>query len=632
MTGRVRVVVDPAAAARVSARVREFPRLREAVENISKAAGIPEKLVGEHLDRSVLRALENLGERYVTEMGAAVERVGQLRQEVDGYYRKAFRAKLRTEELAGLRAALERLRKASKELVPPDVWAQQQLRTATEAPAAAPEAVPQAPPEPVADPFADLDAQAPARAPAPRPADGPRWAARRVNQRIDALPEPLRLAVRRARHLRRSTVDAALEGRPGAAIRVLEELNGLLGHQELAQVTEAIGMTRTPDTAYALGGGLRGSRPPDARVQATYHVLPTGERAVLDRVAAVDPEFVRAMALGEERPGQAQGVPVPWRTAEMDRFAAENGLGADERAGLERALIALNRAREAERRAVEAGVGGSPDARSRAAQLDRQVTALGLPPAGQVAEALRSSALLRDLGTRNPDHLQELSGAWLEKAVRDAAEGKPLVPLEVYVRDVIMSKHVRGMVGEFAAVFQLGKDVLVLKAPDIGVTVGGTDFIVLVKGSREIWLCDNKTLSQAGLGEVSSLVENIGKNVQKDVVELTKRVRDLPDPLTGEASGVADAVARLTKARDRLKGLSAAELATPEGQAKAAAILDDPDIRVRRVITNAGGELSYLQQRLQDLKIDFADLRTRFTEIQQRLRKPGTEPRGGETR
>jgi len=338
------------------------------------------------------------------------------------------------------------------------------------------------------------------------------------------------------------------------------------------------------------------------------------------------------MALGEERPGDARGTPVPWRTPEMDRFAAENGLGPGERADLERALIALNRAREAERRAVEAGVGGSPDARSRAAQLNRQVTALGLPPAGQVAEALRGSALLRDLGTRNPDHLLELSGAWLEKAVRDAAEGKPLVPLEVYVRDVIMSKHVRGMTGEFGAVFQLGKDVLVLKAPDIGVTVGGTDFIVLVKGSREIWLCDNKTLSQSGLGEVASLVENVGKNVQKDVVELTERVRDLPDPLTGEAAGVADALGRLGKARDRLKGLSAAELATTEGQAKAAAILDDPDVRVRRVVTNAGGELSYLQQRLLDMKIDFADLRTRFTEIQQRLRKPGTEPRGGETR
>ena len=48
-------------------------------------------------------------------------------------------------------------------------------------------------------------------------------------------------------------------------------------------------------------------------------------------------------------------------------------------------------------------------------------------------------------------------------------------------RDVIMGKHVRGMIGEFSAVFQLGRDVLVLKAPDTAVTVGGTDFIVLTR-------------------------------------------------------------------------------------------------------------------------------------------------------
>ncbi|NBH09647.1 hypothetical protein GTY80_41210, partial [Amycolatopsis sp. SID8362] len=166
MTGRPRVVVDLEAAARVSARVRQFPRLREAVESISKAAGIPEKVVGEHLDASVYRALERLGERYVTEMGAVVERVGRLREEVDGFYRKAFGRKLRTEELAGLRSALERLRDTSKELIAPDVWAQRQPRTAPELPAAVP--------EPVPDPFADLEAEAPAREPVPRPADRPR--------------------------------------------------------------------------------------------------------------------------------------------------------------------------------------------------------------------------------------------------------------------------------------------------------------------------------------------------------------------------------------------------------------------------------------------------------------------------
>jgi hypothetical protein len=634
-----RVRVGTLAAAEVSARVRRYPRLRDAVEDASKAAGIPERVLNEHLDRSVVHALERLGENYVTEMGAAVERVDRLQEEVNGYYRAAFGRKLKTEEMAGLRSALERLRDATFEVVPPDVWAQHQLRRHPDGPGITPQAG-QVPAVTVRDPIEgadafDLAARRRAGEPAARPDPAtPRWATRRAERRIDALPEPLRVAVRRARRLRKSVVDSALNGEPGATLAMLTELKDVLRPHELAQVTEAVGMTRTPDVPYALGGGLRGSGAPDAHVQAAYHVLRPAERTVLDRAAAADPEFVRTMALGEERPGKAQDTPVPWRAAEMDRFAADNGIGPAERADLERALIALNRARETERRAVEGGIGDSSGALSRARQLDRQVAALGLPSTGQIAEALRSSALLRDFGTRNPDHLLELAGAWLEKAARDTQANRPLVPLEVYVRDVIMNTHVRGMVGEFGAVFQLGKDVLVLKAPDIGVTVGGTDFIVLVKGTKEIWLCDNKTLSQSGLGEVSSLVENFGKNVDKDVAELTRRLEDLPSTLEG-AADVVDALARLRKASGEVgpivKRLPKEEIATPEVQARVAAILDRPDIRVRRVITNAGGELTYLQQRLLDMQIDFADLGSRFAEIQARLRKPGGTPPGGET-
>jgi len=128
MTPRVRVL-GTVAAAEVSARVRQYPRLRDAVENISKSAGIPEQLVREHLDRSVVFALERLGERYVGEMSAIVERVDRLHTEVNGYYRAAFGRKLKNEEMAGLVAALERLHAASLEVVPPDVWAQHQLRS-----------------------------------------------------------------------------------------------------------------------------------------------------------------------------------------------------------------------------------------------------------------------------------------------------------------------------------------------------------------------------------------------------------------------------------------------------------------------------------------------------------------------
>jgi hypothetical protein len=135
-----RVVLDAVVAAKVHERVQQFPRLREAVEKISKEAGIPEEVVSKHLDRSVLQALQRLGDRYVNEMGAAVERVGRLHQEVDGYYKKAFGRKLKTDEMAGLRSALEKLRETSRELVPPDVWAQRQRPAPPEGPGGTPEA------------------------------------------------------------------------------------------------------------------------------------------------------------------------------------------------------------------------------------------------------------------------------------------------------------------------------------------------------------------------------------------------------------------------------------------------------------------------------------------------------------
>jgi hypothetical protein len=305
---------------------------------------------------------------------------------------------------------------------------------------------------------------------------------------------------------------------------------------------------------------------------------------------------------------------------------------------------------------VEQGIGSSADARSRAAQLgERQITALGLPSEGQVAEQLRGSVMLRDLGSRNPDKLLDLARGWLDKVARDTRDGKPPMSMEEYVR-VLMDTNERGMVGEFGAVFQLGKlveagkpgeGVLVLKAPGTDVNVNGTDLIVVVPGTDEIWLCDNKTLSTAGLGEVTSLVERIGPNLSKDVAQVNAGLAGL-DPALAEATRLRGAMERLARAdtevgavldqlaREKDFGrLSADEInkavSAKDVQDRIAAILDRPDVRVRRVITNAGGELTYLQERLTDRKIDLADLRQRSAELLEAMAKArrDTPPRGG---
>jgi hypothetical protein len=608
----------------VSAEVRV--RLRGSIESISKAAGIPEEHVNTHIDRLLTKALNGLTDRYVNEMGNAVERVGDLRKIVHGYYVRAFKKQLTAEEMAKLQVALDKLHDTARELVPPDVWAMRQLRRP------AGEIVP----DQVQEPFVDLgtyggDARRPGRAEVATVA--PRWAtSRTLRQRFDALPAPARLALEQAgKFLEQSTVEDALAGKPGSVTAMVNDLRDMVSPAELRQALDAVALVQHPDAAYALGGGLDGSRPPVDPVRAVYDALLPAERAAFDRAAKADPEAVRAAVTAETSSGS---------TAARD-------------ADLQGALTKLNQGHRAARGAVEQGVGTSPDARSRAAQLgEQQITALGLPSEGQVAEQLRGSVMLRDLGSRSPDKLLDLARGWLDKVARDIADRKPPMSMEEYVR-VLMDTNERGMVGEFGAVFQLGKlvesgeGVLVLKAPGTDVNVSGTDFIVVLPGTDEIWLCDNKTLSTAGLGEVTSLVERIGSNLSKDVEQLNASLAGL-DPALPGAARLRGALRRLAKADTEVRAvldqlalekdfsrLSADEINKAIGaedvQNRIAAILDHPDIRVRRVITNAGGELTYLQKRLTDRKIDLADLRQRSAELLDAIAKArrDTPPQGG---
>ncbi|HEU5111326.1 MAG TPA: hypothetical protein VFT95_22525, partial [Micromonosporaceae bacterium] len=437
-------------------------------------------------------------------------------------------------------------------------------------------------------------------------------ATRRFERRIAALPTQLRTAMLRARTLQESTVDAVLRGEHSAEA-LLDDLRHVLGPADLTRARTAIEILRDPGLPYALGGGLRGGARPNAAISTMYQALPRTQRSALERAAAADPEFVRAMVHGEHAQGTVRDQPVPWRAEEMDRFLADSGFPAQQRADLENALIRVNRVHRGQRADIEAGAGTGRDARSRAAALDDQAAALGLPERGRIVTALRRSPLLRDLATRNPAQLVDLASDWLVNAARRAEQGRPPEPLDVYVRDRIMTTQIRGMSGELNAVFQLADDLWVLKAPDIRVTDPGTDFIVLHPRTGEIWLSDNKTLSQHGLGEVSSLIQNLGRNLESDVEGLAEAVAGLRDTAlpARDLTAVRGALIRLRQARDRVDEvvgrLSREQIDDPRVQARVARILDE--LRIRRVITNAGGELTHLQARLQQMKVDLADLR-----------------------
>src|SRR5271170_1116589 len=88
-----------------------------------------------------------------------------------------------------------------------------------------------------------------------------------------------------------------------------------------------------------------------------------------------------------------------------------------------------------------------------------------------------------------------------------------------------MVTHVRGLVGEFTAAFELGDEGMVLlKAPDDNVTIPGTDLVGVTRRGRT-WLIDNKALTADEVESVTSLTSNISKNVADDAKDIAADVR-----------------------------------------------------------------------------------------------------------
>ncbi|MFC0430573.1 hypothetical protein [Kutzneria buriramensis] len=603
---------DPHIRARVHSALGEHPHLPVAIERISRAAGIPEELVKGHLEEAVLETLEVLGDRYVSEMGAALVRVQRLRDAVHGFYERALAGQLGRGDRSGLKAALESLRDATRELVDPNAWAKRRASGTGPVPAAALEE---------GDPLAgvekfDVDAHRPAAGPPASPAR------LRDARRISSLPEDLSKPFVRARELAPDEMAAALRGDPGARKALRDKLRGQVGSDELSRALDAVDAVRDPDPGYALGGGADG-RPPSDEVRQAFRDLPARQRDAVKRAVAIDPEFVRGLVLAEVEIGPRRGAKVVERFADLDRFAAENDITGQRRADLEEGLRALNEGHREARRAAAKDELDSATGERREVLLDELAERLGLPPKGAIVKQLGDSQLLRDLAADSPTQLLDLAGAWLEASARRVAAGKRPVRLRGYVLG-IMGSHVRGLFGELGSVFQLGKDFWVLKAPDLLVTEPGTDFVVVARATGEIWFSDNKTLSSAGLSGVTSLIENFGKNLAEDVAAFEEilRQRDLPPALRKAIVRAREASALVS---DEVDGLPPEQIKSDVVQARIAKILAPRGIR--RVVSNTGGELTELSERLQKFQIDLADLESAVRKLPTR-RLRGFRPAG----
>jgi len=209
---------------------------------------------------------------------------------------------------------------------------------------------------------------------------------------------------------------------------------------------------------------------------------------------------------------------------------------------------------------------------------------------------VRGVKYLEKLAHDSPEHLAEL---WAQYRA---------TPMQRTFRQYILGRmvsHMRGMHGEFLAAFQLGEGLTLLKGPDYDVTIPGTDLVGVTR-SGEVWLIDNKAMTTPELESVGSLTRNLPQNMADDVGDFQTGLAAMPAP----DPNVVAAVARLSTATHAIRALTAGM--TPD-QVNTTAVQAAIDTicaanRVRRVVTNAGGQVTGLSRGLQQRGIELRDL------------------------
>ncbi|WP_428341207.1 hypothetical protein [Mycobacterium sp.] len=577
---RAEVVVDV---------VGENAALAAAIEDIGKKTNIPEKMLKQHLGEAILEALDKIGAYYVAELGDAVRHLEVLRDHVHDFYERVLDGLDRDPDTGYLASVFRELHDLLVEISDPQLWANRR----TEQPGGV-------------EQFAAEMRSAPESV---TRQGVPTWGTRPVvDRRVWTLPAGQRDPVLAARRACPDLTARALAGDSSALSTLIDALRADgVDQATLHAVSAGVAAVRDPGLEFALGGhpgvgdsGFRGA------AAKRLDQLPNSQRAAIANAAAADPDFVRAAVTSHSGFGDPNAGPLdPVRPTEMAEFCRRNGIGEAERAQLETGLRELNQAfRGGEPSWVDApSTSDDPLTESAAMRrdiLDRGADALGLPRGGRIAQEMaRAMVSLRRYASPSHEQFLDLAYDWLRYA--ENTHGRPTT-LRRYIQ-ARMRTHVRGMVGEFSAAFQLGPDFWVLKGPDYNVTVPGTDFVVVSKRSGEIWFCDNKALSDNSLGRVSSLVENIEHNMAADLAEFGE-LSQSPFAMPDNVSAALDNAQRAAEAiRAAVDGKDTAD---PDVQAEFTRICDENG--VRRVVTNAGGQLSELSSALTALGIDLANL------------------------
>lgn len=233
---------------------------------------------------------------------------------------------------------------------------------------------------------------------------------------------------------------------------------------------------------------------------------------------------------------------------------------------------------------------------------------------------LRNNHELARMAHENP---VRLALEWRDYvAARNA--GRDVASFGAFVSGRRMRVTERGRVGEFIAQFGLGENIAMLRQADENVHAEGIDLISLNRQTDEILIIDNKAhvqprsrLPYPSVESVTSLVENLVVNMEREVRTLRERIREVTnaDPSLLNDSGMIDVVRaanRLDLALNQVRALLATTtlpISDAGLQLQITGILQTNGIR--RVVTTAAGRTdARLSSTLQSYGIGFIDMAT----------------------
>jgi hypothetical protein len=102
------------------------PAIRRAIREVARRSGLREEVVAERLSESVMRSLQELGDRYVGEVSAALGRVDTLREQIHGFYERVLSGEDTSPDPAQLTRLFTDLHAAVLDVSDPQAWARQQ--------------------------------------------------------------------------------------------------------------------------------------------------------------------------------------------------------------------------------------------------------------------------------------------------------------------------------------------------------------------------------------------------------------------------------------------------------------------------------------------------------------------------